>query len=290
LPFYNHIEEKNLQLIVEIDPMLDINVLVDDVRLIQIFNNLLSNSMKFTEHGYIKLSAECECIDALSLNVNFFVEDSGIGINEEHQSKIFECFGQVYNESSRKYTGTGLGLTICLRLLQLMGSSLQLVSEKQKGSTFSFNLTLSRPDEHIKETDQVVSETGDISGLRILIVEDNQINMVIAKKILNGQHALCDAAYNGKEALELLEKDAVYDMILLDLEMPVMDGYTAILKMKCLHLEIPVIALTASLIDYQKVTELLSIGFEDCIPKPFQPQHLFSQIKKHARKAPEKIS
>jgi signal transduction histidine kinase/CheY-like chemotaxis protein len=287
LPFYNHIEEKKLQLIIEIDPVLDIVVLVDDVRLIQILNNLLSNAMKFTEKGFIKLVVACNKIDSAEINVSFVVEDSGIGIEKEDQGRIFESYWQVYNQSSRKYTGTGLGLTICLRLLELMGSSLKLTSKKGKGSAFSFELTLNRSIKRANKKDQVIRLEEDLSGMRILIVEDNKINMIIASKMLTNQKAICTPAFNGKEALELLEKNAQYDMILMDLEMPVMDGHTAIIEIKKLYTQLPVIAFTASLIDQEMLADLLEKGFEDCILKPFQPHDLFIQIKKHSRQKPE---
>ncbi|MFI5160312.1 MAG: response regulator [Sphingobacteriales bacterium] len=285
LPFYNHIEEKNLQLIVDIDTRLDTMVLVDDVRLIQVLNNLLSNAMKFTEHGHVKLVAHCTSLDADSLSVDFKVEDTGVGINAEGRKKIFDPFEQVFIENSRKYSGTGLGLTICLRLLKLMDSSLLLESEPGKGSTFNFKLVLKCAAMHKSTTSKNVADSEYLQGLKILIVEDNQINMMIAKKMLSGKHAECGCAYNGKEALEMLAKNPEYDIILLDLEMPVMDGYTAIQELKKIYPKLPVIALTASLIDEHLVAALLESGFSDCILKPFQPQHLFSQIKKFARKA-----
>lgn len=282
LPFYNHIEEKNLQLIVDIDPQLDSIVLIDDVRLIQILNNLLSNAMKFTERGYIKLVAKCNRADKDSMSIGFIVQDTGIGIEKQDHDKIFDSFGQVFNESSRKYSGTGLGLTICLRLLKLMGSELKLESESQKGSTFSFDLDLQRPAKQEKNSGATTSDSDDLSGIRILLVEDNQINMMIAKKMLTGKKAVCECAYNGREALGMLAKDAAYDIILLDLEMPIMDGYTAIKELKRLYPKLPVVALTASLIDENLVAALLESGFSDCILKPFQPQHLFSQIRRFA--------
>jgi signal transduction histidine kinase len=285
LPFYNHIEEKQLHLIVEIDPKLDIAVLVDDVRLIQVLNNLLSNAMKFTEKGYIKLVAACTLINNIAVNVAFRVEDSGIGIQKRDQQKIFESFGQVYNESSRKYSGTGLGLTICLRLLRLMGSELQLESEDQRGSTFSFELQLERPLTVPGKVSQVVADSDDLSGLRLLLVEDNQINMMIAKKMLTGKNAQCGSAYNGQEALDLLAADSNFDMVLLDLEMPVMDGYTAVREIKSRYPHIPVVALTASLVDEHTVAALVASGFEDCILKPFQPQHLFRQIRQYVKES-----
>lgn len=287
LPFYNHIEQKKLQLIVEVDPQLDMRVLVDDVRLIQVLNNLLSNAMKFTEQGYIKLVARCNSFNKDRVSIHFEVEDSGVGIDKPDQERIFEVFGQVYNESSRKYSGTGLGLTICLRLLKLMGSELQLVSENQKGSTFSFDIELVRPQKVAGQVNAAAAEAEDLSGIKILVVEDNQINMMIAKKMLSGKKAACTGAYNGQEALDLLAADNNYNIILLDLEMPVMDGYTAIREMKKNYPHIPVIALTASLIDEETVAALLACGFEDCVLKPFQPNHLFALIRKYVHKTAE---
>ena len=281
LPFYSHIEEKRLQLIVAIDPKLDTIVLVDDVRLIQVLNNLLSNAMKFTEKGYIKLVAAVAQISSTSVKVSFSVEDSGIGIRQGDQEKIFESFGQVYNESSRKYSGTGLGLTICLRLLRLMGSDLQLESEDQKGSIFSFDLVLERTPDTTGKPNPVVVDQADLDGLKLLLVDDNQINIMIAKRMLTARQAICSCAYNGQEALDVLACDSTFDMILLDLEMPVMSGYTAIREIKSRYPHIPVIALTASLVDENSVANLIAAGFADCVLKPFQPQHLFEQIRKY---------
>jgi signal transduction histidine kinase/CheY-like chemotaxis protein len=281
LPFYNQIEEKSLKLKVNIDPKLDITVLIDDVRLIQILNNLLSNALKFTERGYIQIDVECRSIDKLTADVSFTVKDTGMGIEKDNQERIFESFWQVYDESTRKHTGTGLGLTICIRLLKLMNSSLSLVSEKGKGSTFSFNLVLKRAANIVKNVEHPVNDNEDLRGLRILIVEDNQINMIIARKILTGFHAECSAAYNGREALDMLAKDSAYDMVIMDLEMPVMDGFTAIIALKKVYPDLPVLAFTASLIDQQMLAELIASGFADCVSKPFQPHQLVSQIKKY---------
>lgn len=285
LPFYNYIEGKNLQLVIEIDPELDTIISVDDVRLIQILNNLLSNAMKFTDTGYVKLIARCNPLNPEKLSVHFEVEDSGIGISADDQLKIFESFGQVYNESTRKYTGTGLGLTICVRLLQLMESSLNVHSVPMQGSTFSFDLCLKRSANQYATSDLIDRERDTIEGVRILIVEDNQINMLIAQKMLTTKKAICDCAYNGKEALDMLAIDSSYDIILLDLEMPVMDGHTAITEIKKRYKHIPVIALTASLFDEHTVLALLESGFSDCILKPFQPNHLFTQIARFSNKS-----
>lgn len=286
LPFYNNIEKKNLQLKVELDPQLDILVLADDVRIIQIINNLLSNALKFTEEGYIRLSVTCENVTATSVKANFIVEDTGIGIEKEDQGRVFAGFEQVYSESTRKHTGTGLGLNICLRLLNLMDSTLVLTSEKGRGTTFAFSLTFSKAEKRTHKVERSYNENEGLAGLNILIVEDNQINMTIARKMLTGYKATCTPAYNGKEALEILDKNKDFNIILLDLEMPIMNGYEVITEIKKLYPYIPVVAFTASLIDGQMLARLIEVGFEDCISKPFHPKQLFSKVKKYAIQSP----
>jgi signal transduction histidine kinase/ActR/RegA family two-component response regulator len=286
LPFYNNIEQKKLQLKVEIDSQLDAVVMADDMRIIQVMNNLLSNALKFTNHGYIRLNVSCEDATESALKVNFIVEDTGIGIDKADQERIFDGFEQVYSENTRKYAGTGLGLNICLRLLNLMGGDLILTSEKGKGSTFAFTLTFNRAK---KSTDKVVhsyNESEGLAGLKLLVVEDNQINMTIARKMLTGYKAICTPAFNGKEALEILENNSDFNIILLDLEMPVMSGHEAIKELKKLYPAIPVVAFTAALVDAEMLAELIEAGFVDCISKPFHPKQLLSQVKEHAIQVP----
>jgi signal transduction histidine kinase len=286
LPFYNNIEKKNLQLKVELDPQLDTIVLADDVRIIQIINNLLSNALKFTEEGYIRLNVSCEHVSPTAIKANFIVEDTGIGIDKGDQARIFDGFEQVYSESTRKHTGTGLGLNICLRLLNLMNSTLVLNSEKGKGTTFTFSLIFDRAEKRTHKVERSYNENEGLAALNILVVEDNQINMTIARKMLTGYKATCTPAFNGKEALEILENNNNFNIILLDLEMPVMNGYEAITVIKKLYPKIPVVAFTASLIDGQMLARLIETGFEDCISKPFHPKQLFSQVKKYAVQVP----
>jgi len=286
LPFYNNIEQKNLQLKVEIDPKLDAIIMADDVRIIQVINNLLSNALKFTDVGYIRLKVTCESATESALKVNFIVEDTGIGIDKADQERIFDGFEQVYSENTRKYAGTGLGLNICLRLLNLMNGSLTLTSEKGKGSIFAFTLTFDRAEKSANKIVRSYNESEGLAGLKILIVEDNQINMTIARKMLTGYKATCTPAYNGKEALDILKKNADFNIVLLDLEMPVMNGHEAIIQLKKLYPTIPVIAFTASLIDAEMMEILVKEGFVDCISKPFHPKQLLSQVKNYALQLP----
>ncbi|MVN23438.1 ATP-binding response regulator [Mucilaginibacter arboris] len=282
IPFANMFEEKNLELKVEIDPELDLIVLADDVRLIQILNNLISNAGKFTSKGYVKLTVKTISKSNGILRAGFWVEDTGTGIAKEDQEIIFDSFGQVYDETTRKHTGSGLGLNICLEILKLMNSHLELKSEKGVGSIFSFDIDFNYIDQQLPEQQTLPKEKADLAGMKILLVEDNQINMIIAKKILMDFKGDCAKAYNGQEALDLLEENADFGIILMDLEMPVMDGYAAIKEIKQRWPDIPVLAFTATLMDLEMLEKLKAIGFADCILKPFQAQNLLAQIKKYA--------
>ena len=255
-------------------------VLADDLRLIQVFNNLFSNALKFTDDGFVKLKASIEHKDDKYLTIDFFIEDTGIGIDKDDQKRIFESFWQVYDENTKTLNGTGLGLTICVRLLKLMGSNLVLVSEKGKGSKFSFELKLEKAPVPVVE--EVVKTADKLTGVKILLAEDNPINMMVAKKVLLSFKAKVTGAVNGKEALDQLERNpTAFNIILLDLEMPIMNGYEAIFEMRKLYPHIPVIAFTASLVDQKMLADLLASGFVDCILKPFQPNQLLDVIKKH---------
>jgi signal transduction histidine kinase len=284
MPFITLFQEKEVELKINIDPQLDVLVMADDVRLIQIFNNLFSNALKFTDHGYVKLDVVCKKKEKKSIEISFSIEDTGIGIAENDQKKIFESFWQVYDEDTKKFIGTGLGLTICVRLLNLMNSNLVLVSEKGKGSKFSFDLKLDYAGTRQQITKSKANTNDDLTGIKILLVEDNQINMMVAKKILTGFKADVTTAYDGREALEALANNPAYDIILMDLEMPVMNGYTAIFEVKKLYPEVPVIAFTASLVDQKMLSDLIASGFADCMLKPFQPLQLLSSIKKYLSK------
>ena len=285
MPFITLFQEKGVDLKIDIDPGLDVNVMADDVRLVQIFNNLLSNALKFTDKGFVKLDVTCKRKEDKFIEIGFSIEDTGIGIAEKDQKKIFESFWQVYDEDTKKFIGTGLGLTICVRLLKLMGSNLILASEKDKGSKFSFDLKLDyAANNHKQLPRKQTTEKDNLNGVKILLVEDNQINMMVAKKILTGFKAEVTATYDGSEALAALSKNADFDIILMDLEMPVMDGFTAIHEVKRLYPEIPVIAFTASLVDKKMLSDLIASGFVDCMLKPFQPLQLLSDIKKYLSK------
>jgi len=277
LPFYNRFEEKNLDLVVDIDEKLNTNVMADDMRLIQVINNLLSNALKFTVKGKVVLRASCFGKDNGKLTVQFEVEDTGIGMHKEDAAKIFAGFWQAYHESSRKYAGTGLGLTITQRLLNLMGTELEVNSKYGVGTTFYFTVTFPQAETVItKRPNNTFS--ADLSDCRILIADDNPINMMVAKRILQDWKVQLTTCKNGREVLDALARDASYNIILLDLEMPEMDGYTAASHIKKLYPKLPMLAFTAALVDNELLDELLALGFSDCILKPFKPEVLHKKI------------
>jgi len=284
MPFIALMQEKGVELKTEIDPRLDVMVMADDVRLIQIFNNLFSNALKFTDSGFVKLTALYKGETTKGIEVGFIVEDTGLGIARGDQQKIFESFGQVYHEDTKKLAGTGLGLTIVLRLLELMHGSLQLQSEEGKGSKFSFDLKFEYSQNKKELLKKDITDEENLAGIKLLLVEDNQLNMMVARKILTGYKAGVIVAYNGQEALNALRKDADFDIILMDLEMPVMSGYDAIFEIKKLYPNVPVMAFTASLVDQTMLSDLIDSGFVDVILKPFQPQQLLSSVRKHLHK------
>jgi signal transduction histidine kinase/CheY-like chemotaxis protein len=282
IPFANLFEEKNLTLKLAVDDALDVIVLADDVRIIQVLNNLLSNAGKFTNSGFVKLTVNVLSKSKDGIYIKCIVEDTGIGIDEKDLEQVFDTFGQVFDESTRKFSGSGLGLTICNGILNLMNSQLELKSTKGVGSTFSFGLKLGYPVsvESVK-LNQPFTDT-DLSGLKILLVEDNAINMIIGKKMLLDYKATCIPAVNGQEALDLLKDGAVFNLILLDLEMPILNGFDTVKRIKQSWPHLPVLAFTATLMDIDMLNGLKTIGFSDYISKPFQPPYLISQIQKYA--------
>jgi signal transduction histidine kinase/CheY-like chemotaxis protein len=278
LPFFNHFEEKGIQLKVAVDNAVNLAVHHDDLRMVQVLNNVLANALKFTEKGYVELKASAINKTDNSITVHFRIKDTGIGIAPEDQQRIFDSFWQASNHSTRRFGGTGLGLTISQRLLQLMNSGLQVTSAKNQGTEFAFTIDFALSKNTARSTD-LEDDTNDLRGYRILIAEDNIINMMIAKKMLEDWKAKVVTAENGAIAIDILQKDRNFDIILLDLEMPEVDGYTAIKEIRRLYPEIPAIAFTAALLDNEMLQGLIKMGFVDCALKPFIPQELLSKIK-----------
>ncbi len=264
----------------EVDSALDKEIISDDLRIKQILFNLLSNAFKFTKIGTITLKVVLVNMDNDKMNVRFSVADTGIGIKPEQMEKIFESFEQADNSTTRNFGGTGLGLSISKQLVGLFGSNLHVESEYQKGSTFWFDaeLEINKSVALHEEVEEVNSK--NLHGIKILVAEDNKINRMVLLTFLKKWNVRFTETVNGLHALEEYRKDT-YDLVLMDLEMPEMDGYTAIKEIRKVDSAIPVIAFTAALYD-NMATDLKSKGFDDYLHKPFNPKDLYNKISKYA--------
>jgi signal transduction histidine kinase/ligand-binding sensor domain-containing protein/ActR/RegA family two-component response regulator len=252
----------------------------DPTRISQIIINLVGNALKFTEKGEINIILSKRLRPGNQLEVTFRIRDTGIGISPKKLETIFETFSQGSSNTTRRYGGTGLGLSITKKLLELMGSRIQVQSRLGVGSEFSFRLNLDI-SQSIKETKVVAANNNllpSLKGYKILLVEDNLINIKIADQILKKWDIEVFVAKNGREAVNMFSPGK-YSLILMDLHMPEMDGYEATVEIRKLDKNIPIIALTAAALveDKQKV---FAAGMNDFISKPFKPNDLYNKITK----------
>ncbi|MEQ9404151.1 MAG: response regulator [Cyclobacteriaceae bacterium] len=268
---------KGIDLIFDFDEKIHETVLADSTRIYQVVNNLIHNAIKFTSKGFVKLKIELVHKNTKSQKVRCLVSDSGIGIPREKQALIFERFTQAGSSTTREYGGTGLGLAIIKRILNLAGSEINVVSEEGKGAVFSFELSFSKVKRSPKPTiyeDTLANKK--LKGKKILLVEDNQMNIMVASKFLHKWELKVDVAMNGQEGVEKVLNNK-YDLVLMDLQMPILDGYQATRQIRETNKKIPIIALTASaLLRVRK--EVHAAGMNDYITKPFDPKELKRKI------------
>lgn len=281
----NRAQDKGLLLKLNIDKNLQCHVLTDPTRLTQVITNLLHNAIKFTHEGYVEAKLEVTEETEKAITLKLLIKDTGIGISKDKQKLIFERFTQADSSTCRGYGGTGLGLAICKKILELQGSELQLSSEPGKGSVFYFTQTFEKcfktneqrdSENHLPREDQK-----PLLGYDILLVEDNPMNVMVARAFLQRWGAFVDVAQNGQEALEKLDIPR-HKLILIDIHMPVMDGYTAARKMRAKGVTIPIIALTADLAKETK-EEVERNGMNDVVVKPFVPDDFYKQILYYLR-------
>ena len=278
--FTPQIAEKGLHFVTDIDTEMDLEVITDQTRLCQVLSNLLSNAIKFTREGSVCLSVKKLFSSSSRATLRFTVADSGIGIPKEKQKEIFSSFTQADVDTTRKYGGTGLGLTISKELVSRFNSELIVESTPGKGSVFQFTV-----EWKINENRQLYINTNNakqlkpLPGTRVLLAEDNGINMSIAIHFLKKWEIEVTEAVNGRAAVEQFKKGN-YDLLLIDLEMPEMDGATALKEIRKLNPEIPALAFTAAVYDNMQA-DLLQKGFIDFIRKPFRPEDLHNKINFH---------
>ncbi|MCB2289399.1 PAS domain S-box protein [Clostridium sp. CS001] len=286
LQFLAH--KKNLEIMHYIEPFMNLDIIGDKVRLNQVIINLVNNAIKFTDEGRIILCAKKNYSNALKIKIQFSVEDTGIGIDNEYKDKIFEAFCQGDSSYTKKYGGTGLGLAISKEITELMNGEIWFESENGEGSTFYFTaeFNLQQLDEVSEKKIIAKNEiTPPVnSGNRtVLIAEDNEINMEIVKSFLDIKGVNYFAANNGREAIEILEKECV-DLILMDLQMPEVNGYEATKtireKEKNSGNHIPIVAMTAYAMDSDK-KKCIESGMDDYISKPFNLKDLEKIIIKY---------
>jgi signal transduction histidine kinase len=278
--FAQQFEAKGLFFKLATEDDLNLHIISDDVKLGQVLNNLLGNALKFTDEGGVTLSIHKTDSGDDFVKIFFCVEDTGIGIPAIKLNTIFESFMQADPNTTRKYGGTGLGLSISKRLVSVFNSKLFVQSEENIGSKFYFDIKFERG-----ETPLMITETGSniipLNGLRVLLAEDNKINMLIARKFLMKWGVELTEATNGAEAIDFY-KQKKYDLVLLDLEMPEVDGYGALKAIRRINPEQPALAFTAAIFEnLEKV--LLKQGFNDYILKPFVPQELNTKLSKYYR-------
>jgi signal transduction histidine kinase/ActR/RegA family two-component response regulator len=277
--FKYHAELNKIDLIVNIDATVPNYVLVDSVRLKQILVNLIGNAMKFTKEGSVALNVSAVSLENENqYHLKFLVKDTGIGIKDENHEKIFQSFIQEDNTITRKFGGTGLGLAITNQLLALMNSKLELNSHYGEGSEFFFTVKLEksnhkRDSKYLDDNVEVEVEIPSIKNLsnkKILVVEDNKINMLLVKTLLKSILPGCSIleASDGKKAIKLYKKEKL-DLILMDIQMPHKNGYetTAEIKQLKKYNNIPIIALTAGIMMGEK-EKCLEAGMDDYVSKP----------------------
>jgi PAS domain S-box-containing protein len=279
-PFINQYSDKGLQLTINVDTNLKRQVLADPTRLNQILTNLLSNALKFTESGTVAVEVKGIAIKSNENTIEFSVTDTGIGISAEKVKSIFESFTQADAKTTRKYGGTGLGLAISQKLVALMGGQLKVESKYRKGSKFFFELTFpvnqGKEKVYVDKSDTAI--LGSLKNLHLLIAEDNPVNMMIACRFLDKWGVKYKKAKNGAEAVTLaIAEGNKFDLLLLDLEMPEMDGFGALNKIREIYPDIPAIAFTAAVFENMR-HKLMEQGFTDYIQKPFRPEDLYSKL------------
>ncbi|MGG7036871.1 MAG: ATP-binding protein [Flavobacterium sp.] len=269
-------DKNNNKLIIEIDTAIPEFLIGDKLRLGQIIMNLVSNALKFTKNGEVYISADLVKVEGKKHFVAFKVKDTGIGIAKEHQGKVFEKFVQIERKED-DYQGTGLGLSIVSSLVKLFNSEIHLESEENIGTIFSFTIGFECDEDRSKEIIGDIVVDMSTSGLyNILVVEDNKVNQLVTKKIIQNISMSCTIVDDGYAALVALERES-FDLILMDINMPLINGFDTSLKIREKGITIPIVALTA--FDKQEIMEeAIASGMNDVMVKPFESDKLYQVI------------
>ncbi|MHB8206585.1 PAS domain-containing protein [Mucilaginibacter sp.] len=277
------VSENNIYLNETIDEAIPEFIIADSARLVQVLLNLVNNAIKFTNKGGVTIDLKVLEETNSNIRIRFAVTDTGIGIANDKLGAIFESFKQAEAETTRKYGGTGLGLAISKRLVELHDSRINVDSVLGQGSTFWFIITFNK----VKHHTNIINDKMEI-GLRlnVLVVDDNQINRILVNKVLQKWGAQADFAENGQEAVDKIISNMNYDIVLMDIHMPIMGGLeaTQIIRGKtdAYFQQLPIIALTASMLS-NEINQMDNAGMNDFILKPFDPKTLFDKLSKYQK-------
>jgi PAS domain S-box-containing protein len=279
---------KHLQFNIEIDPELPRKLHGDSHRICQVLINLTNNAIKFTEKGHVHVRIQKESQTSSGFYIKFEVEDTGIGLSEQQQTKIFQSFEQADTSTTRKYGGTGLGLTISKQLVELMGGEIGVKSRLGFGCTmwFSTLLEFAKTDQYESLESKISENPGQklkrhnlsLRPIRILLVDDNEFNQQVGSELLESVKCKVSTVSNGQQAIDFLSQEEV-DCVLMDIQMPIMDGMeaTRLLRLQEKFQKLPIIAMTANALVEDRM-QCLSIGLNDFIAKPFSPEILFATV------------
>lgn len=272
----SHAQSKGVSLVVNVDPKLPKLVMVDDHRLKQVLFNLVGNAIKFTAQGKVELSCKCISFNQDMCSIAFEVSDTGIGIPQEKMHLLFKSFSQVDSSTSRKYGGTGLGLAISGQIVELMNGRFDVTSKVNEGTTFRFVIMARISDAKLnQDTEDKPSEVldRDIRGIKVLVGEDNEINRMVLRFVLDSLGIVADYAHDGLEVIKACQQKD-YDVILMDMQMPNCDGLEATQEIRNKLVHQPyIIAMTANTFDEDR-DKCAEVGMNEFLPKPFEPDDL----------------
>lgn len=279
ISFKEFIHENNIKCHLDIDKSIDFNLKGDPTKLSQILINLLNNAIKFSKNGDVWCTIKKKQETSEKVTLYFEIKDNGIGIPKDKQEAIFDSFSQGSVEINRTYGGTGLGLSIVKKILELMGSEIHLTSESGKGSTFNFELQF---EKGIASKTKIVEAEPEVTLLnekKVLLVEDNKINQMITQKMLEKRGISCKIIDNGEDAIEDAKINN-YDLILMDVHLPGINGTEATSEIRKFNTYTPIVALTAISLNENREM-LLSYGMNEVITKPFEPEHFYNVVTKY---------
>ncbi|PHS64669.1 MAG: hybrid sensor histidine kinase/response regulator [Flavobacterium sp.] len=273
-------EDRKNTLTFEYDESIPEKLIGDPLKLSQVLINLIGNSVKFTQNGDVTIRVQKNNSSKDRVNLRIEIEDTGVGISKKKQKSIFETFNQGSLQINRKFGGSGLGLSIVKNLLELMNSKINLESTLGQGSKFWFDISFNI-SESLQDVSNLNNETYNIDykaleNVSILVVEDNKINQMITKKILEKNKFICKVADNGMDAIKMVHEND-FEVILMDIHMPGISGIETTQRIREFNKELPIIALTAVTID-ENLDEFYKAGFNEIIPKPFKPEDFFEKI------------